>query len=97
MKKQIIIIASVIVLVGIFATFFFSNNSSPTGSAIENIHTYTKAICNESNFCQDHEITCRGEEVIESKPIKGAVVQHTKEWEDPRQNSESLCNFSDIN
>jgi len=55
------------------------------------IYTYTKAICNQSNFCQDYEIICKGNKIIGSKPLTGAVIQHSDDWEDPRTNPNNLC------
>ena len=55
-------------------------------------YTYTKAICNENNFCQDHIITCENKKIISVNPITGASIQHSNTWKDPRENkSEILC------
>ncbi|MFB6246699.1 MAG: hypothetical protein ABEI74_03865 [Candidatus Pacearchaeota archaeon] len=54
-------------------------------------YTHTKALCNESNFCQDHKITCKNGTVQETSPITGATVQHTEDWKDPRKNPKELC------
>jgi len=65
-----------------------------TGRAIQNLpnyYTYTKAICNKTNFCQDNIISCQGKEIISIKPITGATIQHSEDWEDPRNETE-LCN-----
>lgn len=64
-----------------------------TGKTIqeENHYIYTTALCNESNFCQDYEIECKGKKLISSKPITGAVIQHDENWTDPRNITE-LCN-----
>ena len=87
MKKLIIIILILIII----ASFLFIR-SNLTGETIKDHYTYTKAICDENNFCQDYEIICRDKEVIEMKPITGASIQHSDFWEDPRENkSEILC------
>ena len=57
----------------------------------ENNYSYTKAFCNETNYCQDYEIKCDGEKIIEMAPITGATIQLPKNWEDPRE-KENLCN-----
>lgn len=64
-----------------------------TGQTIKEHYSYTKAICNESNFCQDHEITCINGDVSEINPITGATIQHSKNWQDPRdkESIETLC------
>lgn len=78
----------------IFLFFLFKGNI--TGFFIknpefnQNYYTHTKAVCNETNFCQDYEIACNGTEVISTKPITGAVIQHDESWKDPRDNLK-LC------
>lgn len=52
---------------------------------------HTKAICNSTNFCQDYIITCIGNKTISKNPITGAVVQHDKDWIDPRVDKDMLC------
>ena len=92
-KKTIIIILILIILIaGVFLILFTTTNLF-AGRAVENIYTYTKAICNESKFCQDYEISCAGEELIEIKPLTGAAVQQSDEWEDPRTQEQinELC------
>lgn len=63
---------------------FESNNFS------DKYHIYTKAICNDSNYCQDNEVTCNNNIVVSVKPISGAVVQFSENWKDFRMN-EKLC------
>jgi hypothetical protein len=84
MKKVIIITGAIIILIAIT---FFSFRPSATGSTIGNIneeYTYTKAICDKNNLCQDYTITCEGDELISKSPITGAVVQQEENWKDPR-------------
>ena len=97
MKKTtiIIIIFSLIILA---IVSFFLIPPLLTGKSIQEdlpkIHTYTKAICNESNYCQDNIITCQGNETIEISPITGAAVQfHPEDFKDPRdiETIEKLC------
>lgn len=55
-------------------------------------YTQTKAICNETNYCQDYQISCDEERAIMITPITGAVVQFPENWKDPRNESErELC------
>lgn len=101
MKKIIIFILIIILAV---ALFFLTNpllagkvistgKVMLTGKVIDNNQEYshTKAVCNETNFCQDYEITCKNKEVMSIKPITGAVIQHTEDWKDPRNKSKDLC------
>ena len=55
-------------------------------------HSFTKAFCNESGFCEDYEIFCNNEEI--SKIVAtGFAVQFSEDWEDIRTNEqiESFC------
>ena len=97
MKKTITIL--IIVSFSLIGVLLFSiYNQNLTGSAVEDYHSYTKAICDENNFCQDYEITCDGENLINMNPITGASVQNPDDWKDPRgedeRNNNGLCNVS---
>lgn len=52
---------------------------------------WTKAICNEENFCVEMEITCKGNTIVDIEPIEG--VQFPEHWKDPRPEEfrERLC------
>ena len=55
-------------------------------------YSHTKAMCNETNYCQDYQISCDEERAIMMTPITGAVIQFPKNWTDPRNDSEKeLC------
>jgi len=90
MKKRIIILTILIIIIIIIIFSIIFLNPNLTGRSIENqentenLYTYTKAICNNTNFCQDNEITCKGEETISVSPISGAAVQFSEDWQDPR-------------
>jgi len=47
-------------------------------------HSFTKAICTDTNFCQDFEIVCKYNQQIKISPITGASIQLDSAWEDPR-------------
>ncbi len=89
MKKLITITLIAIIILSLLT---FLTNSLITGRVTQSIeeYTYTTAICNESNFCQDHLITCKGNQTISINPITSATIQHPKNWKDPRKNSK-LC------
>ena len=91
---KILLIASVLLI----AFLSFSLYRNFTGEVVRNYHSYTKAICNETNFCQDYEIICDGENLINTNPISGASVQNSDDWKDPRpedeRNMNRLCNIS---
>ena len=86
MKKVFIIIIAIFVL-AILSFVLISLNLNPTitGETVTELeYSYTKAICNETNFCQDYEIVCKGNQTIEIKPITGATIQHSRNWKDSR-------------
>ena len=86
MKYTIIIL--ILIIIGI--TTITISSFQITGEAILDEYTHTKAICNKTNFCQDYIITCKKNTLINKEPIPNAIVQHSKEWTDPRNNT-SLC------
>ena len=103
MEKQtkILIILVIIIILGLLIVSIFILNNPITSNIIKeqknttnlNTHMYTKALCNETNFCQDYEITCQGNQTKSISPITGAVIQHTQGWQDPRseEQREKLC------
>lgn len=97
MKKRLIILLITLIIVIAAVLLIVSLNTPLTGRVIENqennLYTYTKAICNDSNYCQDNEITCKGAEIISVSPISGAAVQFSPGWEDPRdpETIEKIC------
>ncbi|MBU1135894.1 MAG: hypothetical protein KJ559_00070 [Nanoarchaeota archaeon] len=89
MRKTILIFALVFLFVITLIVFFdFS-----TGKNIKNFYIHTKAICDEKNYCQDYEITCLEDNLVNIVPITGASIQHKKEWKDPRniETRDILC------
>ena len=95
-KIRIILISiSILILAGIL--FVILLNQNLTGRAIETenkqTYSYTKAICNETNYCQDYEIICEEDKLINKQPITGAAVQHSENWKDPRDEEmiDRLC------
>ncbi len=62
-----------------------------TGNVVEEFeYSYTKAICNEDNLCQDYEIVCKGNQLKSQTPITGAIIQNPKNWTDSRK-TKPLC------
>lgn len=93
MKKIRIIFltAMLLVLIGILIFLAF-NLSQITGKTIKNYYTYTKAVCNETNYCEDYYITCQDNGIVSINPT-GAVIQFPNDWEDPRDKEiiEKIC------
>ena len=73
---MIILMSSTFILSSNLPVFF--KTSSP------NIFSHTKAICTDTNYCQDYHIFCENEKIIKMSPITGAAVQFPSEWTDPR-------------
>ncbi|MCK5321104.1 hypothetical protein KAJ38_00840 [Candidatus Pacearchaeota archaeon] len=92
MKKTIIISLTTIIL--ILSIAFFLIKPQITGYSIRPPeYSYTRAMCDESNYCQDYEINCYNGRLVRLKLITGASVQHPSDWKDPREkiDIEDLC------
>jgi len=81
--KRLAILSGIllIALVGIFSYDVINKNF--TGKTIENEYTYTKAVCDENNFCEDYVIVCKNGSVESITPT-GYTVQNPEDWQDPR-------------
>jgi len=88
MKKKIILLIVMVIL--IILSYFVIQKYHLTGNSIRDPYIHTKAICNESNFCQDYEIVCQSDKLIAKSEITGAFVQQDSNWQDPRENK-NLC------
>ena len=98
--KKIITIIILLILIGtaLFYLIFQSRGLNFTGYTIaeaenkNSFYSFTKAICNKTNYCQDYEIECEGSKVISITPT-GNAVQFSEDWEDPRDEKtrEELC------
>ena len=87
-KITLLFVAMLLLLSAIFIFAVYKRNF--TGNVIIDRYSYTKAICNETNYCQDYEIACKENETLYIKPITGAAVQQPKNWKDSR--SENMRN-----
>ena len=81
--REIVMLLTIILIVTLGIIFIFASKSA-TGQAILDRYSYTKAICNSTNFCQDYVIECESNETISITPITGAVLQNNENWQDPR-------------
>ncbi|MCH7568770.1 MAG: hypothetical protein IIA87_05090 [Nanoarchaeota archaeon] len=90
MKKIIAIVILLIIVVGSLFAFVSSGFSFEFESEEKPFdYTWTKALC-DGNTCQDYEIVCLNGEVKSTRPVSGFVT-FSKNWEDPRENRETLC------
>lgn len=88
--KKMMKIAIIILIILALASIITYNL---TGQVVSDKYNYTKAICNDNNFCQDYIVTCEGKELIDLSPISGAVIQHSSNWSDPRgEQTDNYCN-----
>lgn len=55
--------------------------SSNSGNEVN--RTWTKAICNSGNYCQDYEISCHNNNLVGMTPT-GNAIQFPANWKDPR-------------
>ena len=87
MKRLEILLLTIIIILTLSLTIILVQSKSNL-----NYSTQTKAICNETNYCQDYYVFCNEREVLSTTPITGAVIQHDISWKDPRNETEKeLC------
>ena len=86
----LLILALILLIGGVFLVIFGEKNL--TGRVIISEYSYTKAVCNESNYCEDYEVVCDAENVKSLTPT-GYVVQLSEDWVDERddKNFDRLC------
>ena len=94
MKKKVIFYFIMLLIFLILLFSVISYYSNLTGKIVEDInsYSYTKAVCNNSNYCEDYEIVCDGKEVI-SMTFTGFSIQNPSDWVDPRSKEivENTC------
>lgn len=95
MKKTVILSAILLIFLAT-ATSFLTANLTTTEFEIKDVletHSHTKAICDETNYCQDYIISCHKDIVLKMNPITGAAIQLDSNWQDPRdeQTRNSFC------
>ena len=82
-----------ILVLTLFLVVFFAFKPKITGNSINDFtHSYTKAICDENNFCEDYEIICNENKLVKFTPT-GFTLQQPDNWKDPRnpEETEELC------
>ena len=84
-NKGVIIVAIFLVLTlfGFSILNIINANIEMENETKELTYSFTKAICNENNYCEDYEIVCNNNEISKLTPT-GFAVQFPKQWEDPR-------------
>jgi len=105
--RKIVLIFIFVIIIGFFLRFKQSDITGKATLPLGNegqvandgnetrprVYTYTKAICNDSNHCQDYEIVCEGNITKSTNAITGRTVKFPKYWKDPRNKEEieRLC------
>ena len=80
----------------VLASALFFNLYSLMGNAVSNeasgFHSYTKAVCDRNNFCEDYFIECEGSKAL-SVTATGFAVQFLGNWKDNRnlEDIEKTC------
>ena len=62
---------------------FIIVNAIKTEPKVVPTSTWTKAVCNEENYCLDIQITCSEDRIIDIKPT-GEGAYFPDDWQDPR-------------
>lgn len=96
MGKDIAIV-SITLIVLVLAIVALLMQITPTNSLKNQVfetHSYTTAICDSTNYCQDYHIKCNGKNILNLNPLTGAAIQFDSDWNDPRNESETngFCN-----
>ena len=94
MEKNATLAIIIISLILVGASTFALGQIYITGNIQEESfqYSFTKAVCNENNYCEDYEIVCKDNNMLEFNPT-GFTVQFPSEWKDKRNkdNIEKKC------
>jgi hypothetical protein len=91
--KKIEIIDKTLLLILIILILITIPKLIATGTSIKNIpnqYSYTKALCNNSNHCEEYIIECKGNNLIKLNPT-GYSIQQSENWTDEREHRD-FCN-----
>ena len=88
-----IFVMSLVLIVLTLSLILVVSAINETSLEIGTNYTWTKAICNSSNLCQDYLIECKNKSVVSMSPITGAAVKFSDDWHDPRpqENINKIC------
>ena len=96
MEKAVIPVTIFLIIIASALSVIFINLVKATVEYDKDFETrsYTKAVCNETNYCQDYVVSCNRNNVLSMNPITGAAVQFSDGWQDPR-NEREINGFCD--
>jgi len=90
MRKLVLVVLIFLILTLVFIVIINYKNNLTGNIILSDKHHYTTAICNETNYCADYEITCENNTII-NKTFTGAAVQYPESWQDPRNNETTIA------
>jgi len=73
----------VILVAGMIMAYPSGPSESISSPEKGDLLVWTKAICNERNYCIDVQITCANGNLVDLKPL-GEGVYFSGKWKDPR-------------
>jgi len=88
-RKVLIIILMISILI-LFLILINYNTKIISYVTKDSEYSYTKAICDENNYCKDYEIKCQGKKSISLTPT-AFTIQQDENWNDSRNENEELC------
>ena len=92
MKNSTKITLIILILIAIISGIIFSTKINLTGQTTQknpDYYTYTKAICDENNICEDYTVECEGNTKL-SLSATGYMIQNPENWTDKREEKD-LC------
>jgi hypothetical protein len=93
MKNLGLKLVLILAILALILISFFVVGPRITGAAIDQTkYSFTKAICDSDNLCQDFIIICKGQELVDITPTT-FTIQQPEDWKDPRplEEIEKLC------
>ena len=86
-RRKFLLVFLLAILVIILILLSLNLSQVITASVIENLDfdylTYTKAVCDERNYCEDYEVVCFDDHLVELNPT-GFASQFSLDWVDSR-------------
>jgi hypothetical protein len=94
--EEKIIILSLILVILIISFLIVVSAMTESSAKVESNYTWTKAVCDTSNFCQDYLIECKDSHIMSMSPITGSAIKFSDNWHDPRP-KEMITKTCEIN
>ncbi len=90
METDTKVITVILIVLAVAMAFLFGQimQNKAASESVHITHTFTKAICDGTNYCQDYVVVCNGNSILGLNAITGAAVQFDSDWQDPRNDQE---------